>query len=656
MKHAAALGFLLAILASPVAASNRAEVRFQPETGGIEAAAWLALGPAAGEIVFRLARGLAVREASLDGRPVTLDLADGAWRLTTSAASGQVLEVRYGGSLPGEPTAEPPILGPAGGFLPAGSAWLPEVEGAPAAPFDLTLDVPQPYAAVATGRLVEESTADGHYRVWFEAEPAGGGPSAFVGVHTIRERRAGAVALRTYFPPEAAGLADLYLANAASYLDMLEARIGPYPYAGFAVVAGPLPVGLGFPGLAYVSQRILPLPFMQTTSLAHELLHGWWGNAVGVAYEAGNWAEGLTTYMADHALAERESPEKARAMRLAWLMDYAALPPERDIPLRAFVAKEHDASQVVGYGKAAFVFHMLRRLLGGEGFDRAVRSFYAAERGRRAAWADLERSFAAVAGAPLDRFFAQWLGRAGAPRLELGDARPRRMDGGWAVDLVLRQAEPAYALAVPVVIDTDQGSVRRTVTLESAEAALTLDLPSRPHRLAVDPDHDLFRRLPPGEAPPILRDVTLSGRTVVLTAVPDAATAGLAGELARRLLDLPADAGLMADAKRLEDAPVLVVGVAPAVAAKLAAAGLPPAPPEIAGRGTARAWAARRAGGAPVLVVEANDAGALRALLRPLPHYRRDSWLVLDGERVIARGAWPTGESPLTRSLDAAWD
>ena len=42
----------------------------------------------------------------------------------------------------------------------------------------------------------------------------------------------------------------------------------------------PLPVGLGFPGLTYVSDKILHLPFMQGRSLAHEIAHNWWGNAV----------------------------------------------------------------------------------------------------------------------------------------------------------------------------------------------------------------------------------------------------------------------------------------------------------------------------------------------------------------------------------------
>ena len=40
-------------------------------------------------------------------------------------------------------------------------------------------------------------------------------------------------------------------------------------------------------------------------------------------------------------------------------------------------------------------------------------------------------------------------------------------------------------------------------------------------------------------------------------------------------------------------------------------------------------------------MVSAQDADALRALLRPLPHYGSQSWLAFDGGRLLERGVWP---------------
>ncbi|MBF0372267.1 MAG: hypothetical protein HQL39_02490, partial [Alphaproteobacteria bacterium] len=59
-------------------------------------------------------------------------------------------------------------------------------------------------------------------------------------------------------------------------------------------------------------------------------------------------------------------------------------------------------------------------------------------------------------------------------------------------------------------------------------------------------------------------------------------------------------------------------------------------------RGTARAWVARTPDG-PVLAVQADDAAALGALIRPLPHYGGQGWLVFEGAKAADRGRWPAG-------------
>jgi hypothetical protein len=52
-------------------------------------------------------------------------------------------------------------------------------------------------------------------------------------------------------------------------------------------------------------------------------------------------------------------------------------------------------------------------------------------------------------------------------------------------------------------------------------------------------------------------------------------------------------------------------------------------------------WTARLASGAPLAIVAADSPAALAAATRPLPHYRQQSWLVLEQGRALARGVWP---------------
>ena len=65
-------------------------------------------------------------------------------------------------------------------------------------------------------------------------------------------------------------------------------------------------------------------------------------------------------------------------------------------------------------------------------------------------------------------------------------------------------------------------------------------------------------------------------------------------------------------------------------------------PPALAsGRGSAQVWTVRAGDGRTVVLVSVRDAPSLAALLRPLPHYGRESWLVFEGARAIERGVWP---------------
>jgi len=98
----------------------------------------------------------------------------------------------------------------------------------------------------------------------------------------------------------------------------------------------------------------------------------------------------------------------------------------------------------------------------------------------------------------------------------------------------------------------------------------------------------------------------------------------------------------------------MLVGLAGEMAPILAKAGIDQMPDTLEGRGTARSWVAARDGAPPALVVEADDeeALALSALLRPLPHYGRQSFLVFEGRKVIEKGVWPTGDNALTRRFD----
>ena len=458
------------------------------------------------------------------------------------------------------------------------------------------------------------------------------------------------VRIRSYFHKPVERLAREYIEAAGRYIRLFEEQIGPYPFPDFHIVSAPLPVGLGFPGLTYIDRRILPLPFIKDRSLAHEVLHNWWGNGIVADHASGNWAEGLTTYMADHELAVRRDREQSAEMRVGWLRDYAALPADRDVPVTSFRSKTHDASQVIGYGKVALIFHMLRDEIGDDAFKDGLRQFWNAHRFRSASWSDLKKAFEAAARTDLGWFFDQWIERAGAPRLELSDTSVVDRGSEFELELTLRQSAPTYRLKVPVEIATAAGSVQSHVQLDGPQQTARIRLNAAPSSLRIDPDHMLFRRLLPGEASPILRDVLLDGqaRTVLLHDEPS--QRALARQLAEGLFDTPTPPNY-AEADQPPPTALLAIGPAERIDGLMKRLDIHASPANVAGKGSARAWMANWMGGKAVLFIEAETSDDLQALIRSLPHYRSKSYVVLDGGRVVTSGVLPPTRSPLVKQL-----
>jgi len=513
-------------------------------------------------------------------------------------------------------------------FLPGESGWYPRMPDELAS-YELTVELPAGHVGVAPGRLVQETNAPDRYRARFAFADPGEAIDLMIGPYRIAERMhrsasGKALRLRTYFHPEIETLAPGYLDSVAEYLDLYERRIGAYPYDGFSVVSSPTPTGYGMASLTYLGIDVLKLPFIRATSLGHEVLHNWWGNGVYVDYAQGNWAEGLTTFMADYAYREREGAAQAREMRLGWLRDISAVPPGRDEPLAAFRSRTHETSQIVGYRKTAMVFYMLREMLGADTFEQALREFWRTRRFRVAAWSDLERAFAAAAGRDLSAFFSQWLTRPGVPAVRIASARTRRQSRGWRTTVTLTQDAPPFALRVPVVVD---GKTTHVVDLRDPKSRFDIETTQRPRAIALDPELCVLRRLAPDEAPPILRGVMVAPSPGVL--VLSDALAQPADRLARRLFDGEPEPQRAA----------LVIGLHADVDAWLARERLA-RPPDVARKGTAQVWMVRRRT-PPLAVVSVRDADALAALLRPLPHYGAQSFIVFRGSKAVERGVWP---------------
>jgi len=407
-------------------------------------------------------------------------------------------------------------------FFLAGSGWYPFILDDMPETFRVSVTAPKGIYAVMEGRLeTHTDDADRSSSIWSVARPSG--PLAmFAGRYVVNDRMHGKVRIATYFFQANAGLSPRYLDAAQRHIGRYEALHGIYPFEKFAVVENFFPTGYGFPSFTLLGSRVLRLPFIPDTSLRHEVAHCWWGNGVLVDVTGGNWCEGLTTYVADYLSKEEHSLEEARGYRLRTLEKYALLAAgPQDFPLSDFRSRYNPASQAVGYGKAMFVFHMMRLRIGDAAFWAALRDIYTERLYKRTSWGHFMDAFAKHGGLSTDQvrtFQDQWITRPGA--LQLAMDRPQVVSAGDHQQVVgkLIQKYPHFNVRVPVAVTAATVSTRENVELDDATAKFSIQIAEAPRTLAADPDFDVFRLLYPEEIPATVNAIKGSSALIAVIA------------------------------------------------------------------------------------------------------------------------------------------
>lgn len=309
--------------------------------------------------------------------------------------------------------------------------------------------------------------------------------------------------LASYFYAEDQDLAADYRKKTREYLARYEKMLGDYPYKRYSIVENRLPTGFAMPTFTLLGQAVVRLPFIKDTSLGHEVLHSWFGNAVGIDIDNGNWAEGLTTYLADQAYADDKGD--GVEYRKQQLINYQSyVKNDNDVSLLTFRNTHGDSIadrsvRAVGYVRGSMFFHMLRRQLGDKVFYAGLRDFYQRMRFNTAGWGDLADSFANVMGdtdVDLVPFFMQWVTGTDIPQLVVDNLSIREEEGQPVITFTLKQnTRTPYPINVPLMIDTGATAIRKRVAVDKAETNVSISLDSSPLSLTIDPDYDLLRQL-----------------------------------------------------------------------------------------------------------------------------------------------------------------
>lgn len=389
------------------------------------------------------------------------------------------------------------IISEEGVFLSPESGWYPD-DGDSLATFHLTVEIKGGLNVVTQGESIRRKEEAGReYSEWRVDIPSDG-LVLVASRYVIERKRIGGITYATYLSRKNAHLSKLFIEASKRYIDFYSGIIGRYPFKEWAVVENFFSSGYGMPGFTLLDPMVVRMGkrILRPGYIDHEIVHSWFGNFVYPDYKRGNWAEALTTYLANYYYKEALLGEdEARRHRIITVERYSIrVSPERGYPLRRFITKEEEFENDIGYGKGSMVFHYLRRIVGDETFFKAIRTFVERYGGRQASWDEIEKVFEEAYRGDLSWFFRQWLDRSRGPRLRLEDVRIEKRKEGYTVRGVIRQIGELYRLPlVPLVISTEKGREEFSVDLEGEVSPFSFTVKEEPLLIEVDPDYHIFR-------------------------------------------------------------------------------------------------------------------------------------------------------------------
>lgn len=273
-------------------------------------------------------------------------------------------------------------------YVGAHGSWYPNRSLSEPSSFDLTFHYPDRLTLVATGRRVEEGSAegwrlsrwvsDGRFRVAgfnlgaydsrvrkvgnvsvevyatreveaeLEKRYLAEFPSVLIESHPMAEGRGIIKVIPAPAPPhlDPAALLDKVVAKTSETLRYFETLFGPFPYSRLALAQIPGNFGQGWPELVYLPTlsflrgderpRLGSRPRGEDLEaglvVTHEIAHQWWGNEVGWKSYHDQWlSEGFASYASALALArDKEGERKFRGLLQAYKQDLLSKNSEGD--------------------------------------------------------------------------------------------------------------------------------------------------------------------------------------------------------------------------------------------------------------------------------------------------------------------------------------
>jgi aminopeptidase N len=358
---------------------------------------------------------------------------------------------------------------------------------------EMILTVPGSWITISNGKLVGVKDEPDGAKTWDwkQTEPLSSYLiSAIAGDFVEKTDQWRGLPLRYVVPRGQEYKIDASFSGTREMLDLFASKLDiPYPWAQYAqtFVDDFVEGGMENTSATTLTVRELVNPALESENHrgadfveSHELAHQWFGDLVTTKDWANLWLnEGFATYF-EHVWTERHYGADDAAYEF-WQEQSQWFAQKRLYPVPIVDRNFKDSDEYAGnvYTKAGWVLKMLRDRLGEADFFRALHAYLQNNRGQNVVTADLEKSIEQATSVNTDKFFHQWIYRAGAPQFQVSysyDATARQ------VKLDVNQTQKVEGLVglfdVPVDIEIATAGSARTFPIQVNQAAQSFTFPA----------------------------------------------------------------------------------------------------------------------------------------------------------------------------------
>ena len=391
------------------------------------------------------------------------------------------------------------------------TAWYPQGSPGDYATAVLQLDVPAGQMAVSGGVMAPPRTEKGRTLLEYRQDLPGKYITVAVGRLTEGAGASAGSKLRGFAVPRLRSQAPAILSEAAGMLAFFEGILGPCPYPALSVVLmeGRTPGGHSPPGMVVMSSRPLlmrrvlrddPATFWDIPGffLAHELAHQWWGQGVAGQNYHERWiSEAMAQYAAALWVRHDQGEAAFRTVmgRMArWAVRHTDQGPIHLGHRLGHLQGDPQIYRAVVYDKGAWVLHMLREIVGGNAFDRALTALQRDHRFGKIGAGHVRAALEKESGLDLAPYFRQWIEGTALPELRVSH-RTTVTAAGFSTAVTVTPRNLPGPVPVDVAASYAGGREAIKVILPPAGGTFAIATRSRPRRIEVNGAGSILARV-----------------------------------------------------------------------------------------------------------------------------------------------------------------